>query len=91
MTLREHLELEKDNTDKVFLWPEGIFYKAYERSAYIICEQYMPMQVSMKSVKYLGGTEVVSPLAFRSPLFPSWRPSSGGRDRITVRILSFRP
>lgn len=60
MTLQEHLEREKSNVDRVFLTPEGLFYKAYERSAYILNTQYAPLKPARVKVEYLGGADVVS-------------------------------
>lgn len=60
MTLQEQLEREKSNVDRVFLTPEGLFYKAYERSAYILNTQYAPLKPARVKVKYLGGADVVS-------------------------------
>ena len=60
MTLREQLEREKGNDNLVFLSPEGLFYKAYERSAYILCTQYQALKPSCKYVKYLNGAGVIS-------------------------------
>lgn len=36
MSIKELFNLESENTDKVFLYREGIFWRAYERSAYIL-------------------------------------------------------
>lgn len=60
MTLQEQIEREKGNLDRVFLTAEGLFYKAYERSAYILCTQYQMLKPTLKRVKYLGGEMVVS-------------------------------
>ena len=60
MTLREQLEREKNNNNLVFLSPEGLFYKAYERSAFILCTQYQALKPSCKYVKYLNGAGIIS-------------------------------
>lgn len=33
-TIKERVEREQSNIDKIYLYREGIFYRAYERSAY---------------------------------------------------------
>jgi len=34
MTFREIISLEESNTDSIYLYREGMFMKAYERSAF---------------------------------------------------------
>ena len=60
MTLKEHWSRENTNRNRVYLVPEGVFYKAYECSAFILSTQWRPLAPSVKRVKYMGGEIVVS-------------------------------
>lgn len=53
------LQLETVNTGVVHLWLEGMFWKAYERSAYIFCRRVSDYKPYKKWVKAVGG-EVVA-------------------------------
>ena len=39
-------EAEQSFSGRILLYPEGIFYKAYERSAYFLCTLLRQMKVS---------------------------------------------
>ena len=56
----QQLKRESTNTDKIYLTPEGAFYKAYERSAYILCTQWRYLKPTVRRIKYLSGEPVVS-------------------------------
>ena len=56
MTFSEILALERDNHNQIILFREGIFWKAYEKSAFLICEHIRPFKTSKKCVKSLGST-----------------------------------
>ena len=58
-TLEEIVGSEDKNLSQVVLYPEGMFYKAYERSAYVCATRISPFKPSRKRVKYLG-RDVVS-------------------------------
>lgn len=53
------LQLETVNTGVVHLWLEGMFWKAYERSAYIFCHRVNGYKPYKKWIKAVGG-EVVA-------------------------------
>ena len=54
------LALEAQNKDKIILLMEGMFWKAYERSAFQICSTMEKFQTSKRAVKKLGGEEIIS-------------------------------
>lgn len=60
MTFSEILSIEAQNTCQITFYHEGTFWKAYEKSAFLVCEHYEKFQPSKKSVKYLHGAEIVS-------------------------------
>lgn len=60
MTFSEILSLEAHNTSQITFYYEGSFWKAYERSAFLVCKHYEQFHPSKKSVKYLSGAEIVS-------------------------------
>ncbi len=53
-TLEAIIGNENNNLRQVVLYPEGMFYKAYERSAYLCVVRISPFKPSCKPVKYLG-------------------------------------
>ncbi len=60
MTSRDFIRAEADNTDRIILYKEGLFWKAYERSAYILCTQVWPFKPTKRCLKSLGGGHIVS-------------------------------
>jgi hypothetical protein len=54
MTKLEIYQLEQQNDGKVYLFREGMFYKAYERSAYLLCTRVQPFKVSARPLKGLN-------------------------------------
>lgn len=60
MTSQDFIRAEAENTDRIILYKEGLFWKAYERSAYILCTQVRPFKPTKKSLKSLDGGEIVS-------------------------------
>ncbi len=60
MGSKEILESEQENLDRIVLYREGLFWKAYERSAYIVYMQVKEFAVTKKSLKVLGGECLVS-------------------------------
>lgn len=58
-TIIQILAKEDANSNKIFLYREGIFYKAYERSAYAFVTTVQQFMVKKKLVKCVG-REVVS-------------------------------
>ncbi len=59
MTFREVFDSEKENIGKIILYREGLFWKAYERSAYHFVSYVNSYKVSRKHVKSLAD-DVVS-------------------------------
>lgn len=55
MTKLEIFNLEQDNPGNVYLFLEGTFYKAYERSAYLLCKHVQPFKVSSRIIKDIPG------------------------------------
>ena len=60
MTSRELIAAEANNTDRIALYREGLFWKAYERSAYALCTQVRPFKPTRKVLKTLAGGDIVS-------------------------------
>lgn len=57
--LQEILKTESENTDKIHFYREGVFYKAYEKSAYLFVTHVKPFMVKKLFVKSVN-QEVVS-------------------------------
>lgn len=53
-TIKEILEDEKTNTGLIRLYREGLFYKAYERSAYLWTQAVCRYEVKVRHVKAVG-------------------------------------
>lgn len=53
-SIKEKLKFEERNERTVRLWPEGAFYKAYERSAYLFVSQVRSYEVRRLFVKSIG-------------------------------------
>ncbi len=60
MTVEEILQSEEQNTHFVILHYEGMFWKAYERSAYLIYTQVNPFKVTKRFISKLAGAPIVS-------------------------------
>lgn len=58
MTLQEIIAAESRNTDKIYLHLEGIFWKAYERSAFAFIHRISRYKASKRYVKYLDAKVV---------------------------------
>lgn len=54
MTQKEILDREADNTGSIWLYLEGSFYKAYERSAFAFCTRIREYKTLRKESKTLG-------------------------------------
>ncbi len=50
-TIKERIEQEQSNIDKIYLYKEGIFYKAYERSAYLWVNNICNYEIKKRYVK----------------------------------------
>ena len=55
MTKLENCAIEDANPGQVYLYPEGAFYKAYQKSAWILCTKVHPFKVSSRLLKGLEG------------------------------------
>ena len=53
------MDAERGNADRIILYREGLFRKAYERSAYALCTQVHPLKTTKRFLKVVGG-EMVS-------------------------------
>lgn len=60
MTSKEVIKSESENIGTIILYREGMFWKAYEHSAWFICTFVRPLKASKKRIKMLGDTELVS-------------------------------
>ena len=55
MTKLEIVDRERLSDGTILLYPEGMFYKAYEQSAFILCTKVHPFKVSVRDLKGLDG------------------------------------
>ena len=55
MTKLEICTKEGTNPGMVYLYPEGAFYKAYQKSAWLLCTGVHPFKVSAWPLKGLDG------------------------------------
>lgn len=60
MTSRDFINAEAGNTDRITLYREGLFWKAYERSAFAVCAQVRGFKATKKVLKALDGGTLVS-------------------------------
>lgn len=70
MTIAEMLESERNNTQTMMLHREGMFLKAYERSAFLAYNYIHPFKLTLKYVKNVG-CNVIS-LGFPYKTLPKW-------------------
>lgn len=54
MTQKEIYDLEKTNKDRIYLYREGIFWKAYERSAFYLSGPGGKLKPTKKFIKSVG-------------------------------------
>lgn len=86
MTKLEICAIEDANPGQVYLYPEGVFYKAYQKSAWLLCMRVHPFKVSARSLKGLDvpllsvGFPQSSPDKFSAGLSVAENPS-GGKTR----------
>jgi len=59
-TISDKLKLETAGGQTVRLWPEGAFFKAYERSAYLFVTRLRPYEVRRRYVEAAGGDVVTT-------------------------------
>lgn len=60
MTSREYVAAEVGNTDRIILYREGLFWRAYERSAFALCTQVKAFKPTRKVLKILDGADLIS-------------------------------
>ena len=60
MTKKELHDSEEGNYGMVYLYHDGKFWNAYERSAYILCTQVRPLKPTKRAIKSAGGIHLVS-------------------------------
>ena len=60
MTSQDFIRTEAAHTDRIILYREGPFWKAYERSAFAVCSQVRAFKTTKKALKTLGGGHLVS-------------------------------
>ena len=60
MYLEEIYRQEQCVRNCVILHREGMFWKAYEKSAYLFCTHIKPFKATKKRIKYMGGQEMIS-------------------------------
>lgn len=58
MNIKEIVEAEKKNTCRINLYREGLFFRAYEASAFALCSFVHPFKVIKRQLKVLNGEEV---------------------------------
>ena len=86
MTTNEILQLEENNTNLVVLYREGMFWKAYERSAYLIYTQIHPFRVTARYISKLDGASIVFigfPDASLEKFMGKYHPIARSYDSIT--------
>ena len=55
MSIQEITDIEEKNEDCIFLYKEGIFWKAYQRSAFLTVTRFRPdFMVKVKYMKCVG-------------------------------------
>lgn len=59
MSIHEIVTIEDRNTGEIHLHKEGLFWKAYQQSAYLFTREVKAFKVSKKQVKTVGDREVV--------------------------------
>ena len=70
MTAKEVMELEKDNHSEIRLYHEGMFWRDYERSAFMMSSQVKKLKVVARRVR-AAGNQVVSYVGFPLGSFDS--------------------
>ena len=85
MTSQDFIRTEAANTDRIILYREGLFWKAYERSAFAVCSQVRAFKTTKKALKTLGGGHLVSigfPAASESSVCGALECISREQDRV---------
>lgn len=93
MTKLEICAIEDTNPGQVYLYPEGAFYKAYQKSAWLLCTRVHPFKVSARPLKGLDGPllSVGFPQSsldkFSAGLQVAENPSGGGEKCLYINEL----
>lgn len=53
-TSGDFMDAERDSTGRIILHLEGLFRKAYECSAYVLCPQMHPLKTTKSYLKIIG-------------------------------------
>ena len=93
MTAKEVMEMEKGNLTEIRLYHEGMFWRAYERSAFMMCSQVKKLKVVARRVK-AAGNEVLSrsedcivlksPNAITEEEFAAWKKQGGPSEAVDI-------
>lgn len=90
MTSKDFIEAEAGNNGSIILYREGLFWKAYEKSAYAVCTQIKPLKAIKRRLKSLGGGEIVSvgfPCKHEQKYIGSLEHMETMPDRLVLRTL----
>ena len=90
MTSKDFIEAEAGNNGSIILYREGLFWKAYEKSAYAVCTQIKPLKAIKRRLKSLGGAEIVSvgfPCKHEQKYIGSLEHMETMPDRLVLRTL----
>ena len=85
--IKDKLKAEERNERSVRLWPEGKFYKAYERSAYLFVKQVRAYEPRSRYIQAVG-QDVVSigfPQSVLESLGLHHAPATDGAEVITLQ------
>lgn len=88
MNSKKLIEIEGNNTQQIHLYREGLFWKAYERSAYAFCVQYRNYKPTKKYVKVIEG-ELISigfPTKVLSNLVPEGNMTRVSENEIVINL-----
>ena len=83
-TIAQITEIENENTDRIYLFVEGLFLKAYQRSAYLFLTQVKPFKAVKKYYKSIA--EDVVMLGFPSHNLDAVFPADAVFDRSDSHI-----
>ena len=78
LSKKEIYEIEQENPGVIHLYAEGMFYRAYEKSAYLLCALIHPFKVSCHFVKSIG--DYLASVGFPQSSLDKW---AGGREIVS--------
>lgn len=85
MTSREYVAAEAGNTERIILYREGLFWRAYERSAFALCTQVKSFKPTRKVLKTLDGADLISagfPIGGEKSIMQGFRLLSSEPERL---------